>query len=210
MNIPISLDEARSEADFWGAVLRRIGRNVLNPVFVRDVLTQQERERAALATVDLGDEARFLMLNFAVHRVWTIGLTVKHEGGRRSYAMFEWESERTMRSGDRPEPQPVQATLLSRDLLDASSHPVLPREARTALERHAPGIASTIDLADLDAIGMLRVMDFLLRNNAVPGDALAMRRAYKHAVTMRDLVRSCFSRQPDLWDGKPIRDLGAD
>jgi len=94
-------------------------------------------------------------------------------------------------------------------MLDAGTHPIEPKDMRRALERHAPAIGETIDLDDLDAVGMLRVFDHLMRHDAMPSDALAMRRAYKHAITMRDLVRKCFSRKLELWTEEPIRELGA-
>lgn len=78
--------------------------------------------------------------------------------------------------------------ILARDLLDAGTYPVAPKDIRSLLERHAPNIGESLDLDDLDAIGVLRVLEYLRHHDVGHGDALAMRRAYKHAIAMRDLV----------------------
>lgn len=218
-----SLDAARPDADFWESVFRRIGHKLSDPVCVRDILDKQERERVLLGQVDLGNRAHFLQISFSVHRVWCIGSTVRHtpraDGLPRNetHALMEWESARTLRGivddplhGKRDTvPCISRRTILPQHMLDAGTHPVEPKNIRHVLERRGYGIGDTIDLDGLDAVGMLRVFDHLMRHDAAPWDALAMRRAFRHAIEMRDRVRACFSRSLELWDGEPIRELGS-
>lgn len=209
-----TLDAARSDTDYWLAVLRRTGRKLLDPEYISNILSAQERERAMLAEVDLGESPHFLLLSLGVHRVWTIGLTVRHapfsDGMPRNktYAIFEWESERSLH-GNAPAPCAGWKIILPQHLLDAVVHPLAPADARLALVRYAPNAADTIDIDGLDALGFLRVFDHLMRSAAEPGDALALRRAYRHALEMRNRVRMCFSRRADLWSGEPVCDIWA-
>lgn len=210
-----SLDDARADSDFWPTILRRTGRKLLDPEYVSNILGTQECERALLAEVDLGDKPHFMLLSFGIHRVWTIGTTVRHapfsDGRPRSktYGVLEWESARSLNTIKDGTPRPSTQIILAAHLLDAVQHPVSPRGARAALLRHAPNAGELLDLDELDAVGFLRVLDHLIRHDADPNDALATRRAFKHAIEMRDKVRQCFSRRLGLWDGEPIRDLGA-
>jgi hypothetical protein len=209
---PTDINVARSERDFLEATFRRIGNNLADPEWVAHVVADHARNAAELASVEIGEESVFVLMSFREHRTWVIGNTSYKETGRHStHAMHEWHTARelhVMRSGGAGAvaAKPSIFEVRPLHLNGAVILRVDPHGVRELLLSRYPSIAQRADLDDLDPIAMLRIYIRLANTNALDSDELAQQRAVRHALSMRDLVRQCFSKHPDLWKGAPLVD----
>lgn len=204
-----NLDMRRSNSDYWNTVFRRLGNNMADPAWVESVVTKMTIEGDELASVNLGDAPVFLLIERGKHRTWVIGHTYRlSSGALRTNAHHEWYTPRELTEDSKPRiVRPSVILMRPKDLKGAVRHRVSPHDVRKLLLSEYPSMARRADLDDLDPVALLRICIHLERNATSDSDDLAQQRAVRYALTMRDLVRRCFSRHPDLWDGASVRDM---